>query len=137
MKITLGTVAAASLAAFAVSSGYGPSSAASRTACDLLTASQASAIVGSAVTAQGRPAHAGGSSVCLYRAGARMIAQFGLTVAENEAVATQIFKQQQQAAVRHTNIANRQKGNIVLSGITMNGDAQLLNRLLDAAAKNL
>ncbi len=140
MKIALGRVAVASLAVFAVSTGSnGPSSAASRTACDVLTAAQASAVVGSPVTTFGRPApSAGGSSVCMYRAaGGRPIAQLGLTVAENEAVAAQLFKAREQAGARHKNVANRQKGKIVLSGISMNGDAQQLNRLLDAAAKNL
>ena len=139
MKFTLGTVAAASLAVFAISAAsYGPSSAASRTACDVLTASQAGAVVGSPVTTQGRPSPvSAGSSVCMYLAGGRPIAQLGLTVAANEAVAAQSFKAQQQAAARHKNVGNRQKGNIILSGITMNGDTQQLNRLLDAAAKNL
>lgn len=139
MKFTLSTVAAASLAVFVVSTGaYGPSSAASRTACDVLTASQASAIVGSAVTTRGRPSPiSAGSTVCMYLSGGRPIVQLGLTVAASEAVATQIFKAQEQATVRHKNVGNRQKGNIILSGITMDGDTQQLKRLLDAAAKNL
>jgi hypothetical protein len=139
MKFNVGTVAAASLAVFAVSTGAsGPSSAASRTACDVLTASQAGAIVGRPVTTRARPSPiSAGSSVCMYLSGGRPIIQLGLTVAANEAVATQTFKAQQQATARHKNVANRQKGNIILSAITMNGDTQLLNRLLDAALKNL
>ena len=139
MKFNVGTVAAASLAVLVVSTGaYAPSSAASRTACDVLTASQAGAIVGRPVTAQARPSPiSAGSSVCMYLSGRRPIVQLGLTVAASEAVATQLFKAQAQAAARHKNVANRQKGNIILSGITMDGDTQQLNRLLDAAAKNL
>ena len=139
MNINLGTVAAASLAVFAVSTvACGPSSAASRTACDVLNASQASAIVGSAVTTMARPSPiSAGSSVCMYMAGRRPIAQLGLTVAANEAVASQQFKMQQQVSAQHKNVGNRQKGNILISGITMNGNTQQLNLLLDAAAKNL
>ena len=139
MNFSLVTLAAASLAVVAVSTGArGPSSAASRTACDVLTASQAGAIVGSPVTAQGRPSPiSAGSSVCMYLSGGRPIAQLGLTIAANEAIATQLFKAQQQATVRHTNVSNRQKGNILLSGITMNGNTQQLKQLLDAAAKHL
>ncbi len=139
MNFARGPVAAASLAVFVVSTGaYGPSSAASRTACDVLTASQASAIVGSAVTTRARPSPiSGGSSVCMYLSGGRPIVQLGLTIAASDAVAAQVFKAQEQAAVRHKNVGNRHKGNIILSGITMDGDTQQLKRLLDAAAKNL
>ncbi|MDP9105241.1 MAG: hypothetical protein M3N49_04830 [Candidatus Eremiobacteraeota bacterium] len=139
MKFNLAIAATASLAVFAIfAASYGPSSAASRTACDVLTASQASAIVGSPVTTQGHPSPiSAGSSVCMYLSGGRPIVQLGLTVAANEAVAAQVLKQQQQAAARHKNVGNRQKGNIILSGITMSGDTQQLNRLLDAASKNL
>lgn len=139
MNITFGTVAAASLAVFAVSIGsYAPSSAASRTTCDVLTASQASAVVGSAVTARGVPSPiTRGNSVCVYSAGGRPIAQLGVIVAANEAVASQQFKMQQQASAGHKNVAIRQKGNILISGITMNGNTQQLNLLLDAATKNL
>ncbi len=138
MNINLSTVAAASLAVFTVSTGsHGPSSAASRTACDVLTASQASAVVGSPITAQGRPARDGGSSVCMYLAGGRPIAQLGLTVAANDTIAARLFKARQLGSAGHRNVGDRQKGNILISGITMNGDTQQLNRLLDAAAKNL
>ena len=139
MKFNFGAVAAASVAVFAVSTGaYGPSSAASRTACDVLTASQASSIIGRPVTTQGRPSPiSAGSSVCMYLSGDQPIVQLGLTVAANEAVAAQSFRAQQQGAAGHKNVASRQKGNIILSGITMDGDTRQLNRLLDAAAKNL
>ena len=139
MNINLGAVAAASLAVCAVFIGsYAPSSAAPRTACAVLTGSQASAVAGSSVTTMARPSPiSAGSSICIYSAAGRPIAQLALTVAANEAVASQQFKMQQQVAAQHRNVANRQKGNILISGITMNGDTQLLNRLVDAATKNL
>jgi hypothetical protein len=139
MNINLRTVAAASLAVFAVSVGsYAPSSAAPPTACAVLTASQASAVVGSPVTTMARPSPiSAGSSVCIYSAAGGPVAQLGLTVAATAAVASQLFKAQQQVSAEHKNVANRQKGNILISGITMNGDVQLLNRLVDAATKNL
>lgn len=73
----------------------------------------------------------------MYLAGGRPIAQMGLTVMATEAVAVQTFKTQEQVSAQHKNVANRQKGKIVLSGITMNGDTGQLNALLDAAVKNL
>jgi hypothetical protein len=116
----------------------GASDAASKTACAVLPASQASKIIGMSVTTRERPsAISPASSVCMYMVGQRPIVQLGLTVMETEAVAAQNFKIQQKAAAAHKNVANRQKGNVVLSAITMNGDASKLNGLLDAAADNL
>jgi hypothetical protein len=139
MNIHFGIASAASLAvAIAAAGSSAPSSAASRTACDVLTAAQASAIVGSPVTAQGHPSPiSAGSSVCVYLAGHAPIAQLGLTIAATEAVAVQMLKMQQQAGVDTKNVANRQKGKIVVSGITMNGNMKQLVALLDAAVKNL
>jgi hypothetical protein len=73
----------------------------------------------------------------MYLSAGRPILQLGLTVMETEAVAQTTFKTQQQAAATHKNVGSRQKGNVVLSAIAMNGDAGMLNALLDAAAKNL
>lgn len=139
MNITLGTVAAVSLGAFAVAIGScGTSSAAARTTCQVLTASQASAALGSSVTTRDMPGQiTRGNSVCFYSAGGRPIAQLGIIVTATEAVASQQFKAQQQAATRHKNVAIRQKGATLISGITMNGDTQQLNLLLDAATKNV
>jgi hypothetical protein len=78
-----------------------------------------------------------GSSTCMYLAAGRPILQLGLTVLPTEAVAQTNFKAQQQGAARHKNVGNRQKGNVVLSAIAMNGDAGMLNALLDAAVKSL
>jgi hypothetical protein len=139
MKIHFGIALAASLAAAIVAAGScAPGSAASRTACEVLTAAQASAIVGSPVTAQGHPSPiSAGSSVCEYRTGQAPIAQLGLTVTATEAVARQMLAMQQQAGADTKNVANRQKGKIVVSGITMNGNMKQLAALLDAAVKNL
>ena len=114
------------------------SGAASRTACTLVTASQASALLARPITTAERPNPiSSGSSVCMYSSAGRPILQLGLTVMETEAVAQTTFKTQQQAAATHKNVGSRQKGNVVLSAIAMNGDAGMLNALLDAAAKNL
>jgi hypothetical protein len=139
MNSSLRAVAASSLivaAAFAGSAGQ--SSAATRTACEVLPAALASGIIGQTVTAQGLPSPVSpDSSLCYYTAGGRRIVQVALTVMQTEAVAARIYKQQQQASSRHPNVAARQKGNVVLSAITMNGDGSKLGALLDAAAKNL
>jgi hypothetical protein len=139
MNIHFGIASAASLAvAIAAAGSSAPSSAASRTACDVLTAAQASAIVGSPVTTEGHPSPiSAGSSVCVYRAGHAPVAQLGLTIAATEAVAVQMLKMQQQSGADTKNVANRQKGKIVVSGITMNGNMKQLAALLDAAVKNL
>ena len=75
--------------------------------------------------------------MCVYQAAGRAIAQLGITVMESEAVAVQNFKTQEQVSAQHKNVGNRQKGNVVISGITMNGDTKQLNELLNAAARNL
>ncbi len=107
-------------------------------ACDVLSADQAGGIVGQPVTVQGRPSQISeGSSACMYLVAGRPVAQLGLTIMESDAVAQQTVMTQQRAASRHKNVANRQKANIVLSGITMNGNVAQLNALLDAAANNL
>jgi hypothetical protein len=139
MNMSLRATSAALIAIFAgIAASAGPSGAASRTACIVLPASQASKIIGSPVTTHDRPSPiSAGSSVCLYMVGQRPIVQLGLTVMETEAVAVQNFKMQQQVASTHKNVANRQKGNVVLSAITMNGDSSKLSAMLDAAAKNL
>jgi hypothetical protein len=138
-NISLHAVAAASLAVLAaVGASSGPSSAAPRTACEVLPASLASSIIGQAVTTRALPSPLpNGSSLCYYTAGGRKIVQVALTVMQTEAVAARQFQMQQQTASRHPNAVARQKGNIVLSAITMNGDNSKLGALLDAAAKNL
>jgi hypothetical protein len=79
----------------------------------LLPASHVSAIVGRQVTALAGPTNdSAGRSVCLYEAG-RPFFQFGVSVMENEAVAAQNFKLQQQPAAKQRNVASRQKGNVV------------------------
>ncbi len=94
--------------------------------------------MGHPVTVQARPSPiSSGSTVCMYMVAGKPVAQIGLTIMESEAVAVQSFKTQQLASAQHKNVASRQKGNIVLSGITMNGDSAQLNALLDAAVKNL
>jgi hypothetical protein len=140
MNSSLRAVAASSLIVFAAVAGSaGQSSAATRTACEVMPASQASGILGSAVTAQVRPVPiSAGSSVCVYMTGGRPIVQLGLTVMASDAVAEQMFKIQQQTSSQHPNVASRRKGNIVLSAITIHfTDARKLGALLDAAAKNL
>ena len=138
MNIIFRSAAAASLAVFAAAAvSYGPSSAGSRTACQVLTGPQASGVLGTAVTARLTPTAIPTMSVCMYMAGGRPIVQLGLQVMQTEAVATQVFRLAQQGSSAHKNTANRQKGNTVLSAITMNGDSSKLNGLLDAAAKNL
>jgi hypothetical protein len=114
------------------------SGAAPRTACTLVPASEASALLARPITTAERPSPiSSGSSVCMYLSAGRPILQLGLSVMETEAVAQTTFKAQQQAAATHKNVGSRQKGNVVLSAIAMNGDAGMLNALLDAAAKNL
>jgi hypothetical protein len=56
---------------------------------------------------------------------------------ETEAAAAKMYAMQQQSGSRHPNTAARQKGNIVLAAIAMNGDNSKLGALLDAAVKNL
>jgi hypothetical protein len=138
-KSSLRAVAAAALAGLAaIAASYGSVSAAPRTACEVLPASRASGIVGQTVTAQGHPSPVGvGSSVCFYAAAGRPVVQVALTVMETEAVAVRNYAMQQRTISQHPNVAGRQKGNIVLSAISMNGDNSRLNALLDAAAKNL
>lgn len=133
-------IPASSLIVFAVLAGSaGQSSAATRTACDVMSASQASGILGSAVTAQARPLPPGSpSSVCMYIAGGHPIVQFGLTTLATDAIAEQMLKAQQQSGDQHQNLAGRRKGNVVLSAITIHfTDARKLAAFLDAAAKNL
>jgi hypothetical protein len=114
MNISLRAVAASSLVVFAAVAGSaGQGSAASRTACEVLPASQASGIIGQAVTTRSLPSPVGiGSSLCYYAAGGRPIVQVALTVMPTEAVAAQNFKMQQQTSSRHSNVASRQKGNM-------------------------
>jgi hypothetical protein len=133
------TIPAAALAALIAGAGAAaPGDAAARTACTLVPAAQASALFARPVTTMERPNPiSSGSSTCMYLSGRRPILQLGLTVMATEAVAQTSFKNQQQGAATHKNVGSRQKGNVVLSAITMNGDTSMLNALLDAAAKNL
>jgi hypothetical protein len=130
---------AASLAVLAaIGASAGPSGAAPRTACEVLPASQASGIIGQAVTARTYPSPASmGSSLCYYTAGSERIVQVALTNMQTEAVATKIYKIKQQSSSQHPGMVSRQKGKIILSAVAMNGDNSKLNALLDAAAKNL
>jgi hypothetical protein len=132
-------IPAATLAVLTIVAGStAPSGAASRTACTLVSAAQASALFARPITTMERPNPvSSGSSTCMYLSAGRPILQLGLTVMETEAVAQTNFKAQQQAAATHKNVGSRQKGNVVLSAIAMNRDAGMLNALLDAAAKNL
>jgi hypothetical protein len=121
----------------AVAGSAGRVSAASQTACEVLPASQVSGIVGKPVTAHARASSvSSGSSTCLYEAG-RPFFQLGLVVMETAAVAAQNVKMEQQTSSKHHNVGSRQKGNIVLSGITMGGDPSKGDALLDAAVRNL
>ena len=125
------------LAGAATAAMSAPSNAAVQSACDVLPASAVSAIVGRPVTAHGHPSNVTpGGSVCLYAAG-RPFFQLGISVMENEAVAKRNVSLEQQAGSAHRNVRSRQKGNLVLSGITMSGDAGKMDALLDAAVKNL
>ena len=139
MKNTSLRAAAAAFAVLAaIGASYGPSIAAPRTACEVLPASQASGILGSAVTTQVRPnAVSPGSSVCVYMTGGRPIVQLGLTVMGSDAGAEMMFKMQQETNAGHPNLAGRRKGKILLSAITMNHDNSKLRALLNAAVKNL
>ena len=139
MNSSLRAVAALSLVVFAAVAGSaGQAGAAMRTACDVMPASQASGILGSAVTTQVRPnAVSPGSSVCVYMTGGRPIVQLGLTVMGSDAGAEMMFKMQQESSAAHPNTAGRRKGKILLSAITMNHDNSKLGALLDAAVKNL
>jgi hypothetical protein len=132
-------IPAATLAVLTVVAGSAaPGGAASRTACTLVPAAQASALFARPVTTMERPNPiSSGSSLCWYSSAGRPILQLALTVMATEAVAQTSFKNQQQAAATHKNVGSRQKGNVILSAITMNGDGGMLNALLDAAAKNL
>jgi hypothetical protein len=137
MKNTSLRALAASLAVLAaVGASSGPSSAAPKTACEVLPASQASAIIGQAVTAKTYPSPASmGSSLCYYTAGSERIVQVALTNMQTEAVATKISKIKAQS--KHPGMAYRQKGSIILAAVAMNGDDSKLGALVDAAAKNL
>jgi len=132
-------IPAATIAVFTVLAGSTASSgAAARTACTLMPAARASALFARPITTMERPNPvSSASSTCMYLAAGRPILQLGLTVMQTEAVAQTTFKTQQQAAATHKNVGSRQKGNVVLSAISMNGDASMLNALLDAAVKNL
>jgi hypothetical protein len=131
-------IPAAALAALIVVAGSAArGGAASRTACTLVPAAQASALFARPVTTSVRPAAVPTNSVCMYLSGGRPILQLGLNVMETEGVARTVFKMQQQAAAEHKNVGSRQKGNVVLSAITMNGDVGMLNALLNAAVKSL
>ena len=68
------------------------------------------------------------AQVCMYSAG-RPILQFAGTVD----LATQNFK----SLGTNKKTAARQKGAVIVSAITMNGDASKLSALLDAAMRNL
>lgn len=133
------SIPAAAIAVLALIAGSAaPGGAAPRTACALVPAAQASALFARAVTTVDRPNPvSAGSSTCMYISGRRPIMQLALTVAESQPVAQTMFKLHQHAEAGHKNIGSRQKGNIVLSAIAMNGDGSMLDALLDAAAKNL
>lgn len=136
MNTTLRSAAAASLAVFAGAiCSYGPSSAGTRTACEVLTGPQASGIIGTAVTAQPRRSPMPGNTVCFYMAGGHPIFQLGVSVMQTEAIAARLFNIQKHGD--HKEIVFRQKGNTVLSAITTNNDPSKLNGLADAALKNL
>src|ERR1700737_1643825 len=84
--------------------------AASRTACTLVSASQASALFARPITTSVRPTAVPPNSVCMYLSAGRPILQLGLNVMETEGVAQTVFKTQQQAAAAHKNVGSRQKG---------------------------
>jgi hypothetical protein len=120
-----------------VASSSGASSAATQTACDVLPAAQVSHIVGQTVTAHGAaPLGMPNATVCMYGAG-RPILQLGVVPMATEAVAAQNVKIQELHAAEHRQVVSKQKGNVVLTAISMNGDTTKLAALLDAAAKNL
>jgi hypothetical protein len=103
----------------------------------VLPASLVSTIVGRPVTAHARPSNVSvGSSICMYEAG-RPFFQLALVVMETADVAQRNIRAQQQASSSHRNVASRQKGNIVLSGISMGGDVGKTDALLDAALEKL
>jgi hypothetical protein len=136
MHVSLRTLAASSLSIVAVAVSSGLAAAAPRPACDVVTAAQASGIIGKAVTARAMPP-SGVSSVCMYLSGGRPVIQLGLTDMGSAATAAEIFKGQQQAAAAHPRTANRLKGSIVLSAFAHSSDKATMNALLDAAVKNL
>jgi hypothetical protein len=140
MNNSFRAAAVSSLIVFtAVGGSTGIAGAATRTACEVMPAAQASGILESAVTTQARPDPvSAGSSLCVYSAGGHPIVQLGLTVMASDASAAEMFKMAQDAHSGRANLAGRRKGNIILSGIAVNhAQAAKLGALLDAAVKNL
>ena len=126
-------LAACSLTLFvALGGSYAHSSAATKTSCQVLSASQVSEIIGVTVTERAMVTPSVPAGVCMYSAG-RPILQFSVTTYDTVDLATKNFK----ALGTSKKTTARQKGAVILSAITMNGDASKLDALLDAAMRNL
>ncbi|MDB5070079.1 MAG: hypothetical protein JWM87_1190 [Candidatus Eremiobacteraeota bacterium] len=131
-------VPAAMLAALTIAAVSAmPASAATPTACTLVDASHASALLGRSVTTVDRPSPiSNGSSICMYMGAGRPVMQLAVTVMQTAGVAQANYAAQQRMAATHKNVGSRQKGNLVIAAIAMGGDSSKLNALLDAAVKN-
>ena len=141
LRGSMPVVLVASMTIFAAAAAPGaatPGGAGTPAACTLVNAARASALFGLAVTTVDRPNPiSAGSSTCMYMVGGRPVMQLAITVMQSEGVAQVNYRNQQHAAATHKNVGSRQKGNLVLSAITMNGDVSKMNALLDVAVKSI
>ena len=93
---------------------------------------EVSKIIGITVTERDMVTPSVPAGVCMYSAG-RPVLQFSFTTYDTVDLATKNFK----ALGTGTKLVARQKGAIIVSAITMNGDTSKLGALLDAAMQNL
>jgi hypothetical protein len=135
----LSAVPAAAFAAVTIFAAAGaPAAAAPAKACTLVNAARASALLARPVVTRDNPSPiSAGSSMCLYTVGGRAVMQLAVTVMQTEAVAQANAAAHQQMAATHKNTGSRQKGNLVISAIAMDGDPSKVNAFLDLAVKNL
>jgi len=123
-----------SLALFMALGGtYAQSGPATKTSCQVLPASQVSEIIGISVTERVMVTPSVPAGVCMYSAAGRPVLQFSFTRYDTVDLATKNFK----ALGMGTKLVARQKGAVIVSAITMNGDTSRLGALLDAAMQNL
>jgi|SRR5450631_3451041 len=136
MNVFNGNVCVTALSVFAFWAGScGPGSAAPRSACQILSASKVTTIVGKPVEANAPTDVSEKTSVCLYTLGKVPVAQLLVYTADNESAATRVANQNGLADKK--NAATQQKGNAVLSINAMNGYTDKIHTLLDAAVRNL
>jgi hypothetical protein len=112
---------------------YAQSSPATKTSCQVLPASQVSKIIGMTVTERVMVTPSVPAGVCMYSAAGRPVLQLSVTTYDTVDLATKNFK----ALGMGTKLVARQKGAVIVSAITMNGDTSRLGALLDAAMHNL